>query len=50
LGKDTIDVRSGWIAAREDNFSMPTIERGRILDTRLSSRIPALGAAFVLAA
>lgn len=47
---DSIDVRSGWIIAREEVFSMPTVERERILDTRLSSRIPVLGAAFVLAA
>ena len=45
--KDMIDVRSGWIVAREEAFSMPTIERERILGTRLSSRVPALGAAFV---
>lgn len=48
--KDMIDVRSGWIVAREETFSMPTIERERILGTRLSSRVPALGAAFVLGA
>jgi Family of unknown function (DUF6012) len=46
--KDTIDVRSGWIIAREDTFSMPTIERERITETRLSERIPALGAAFIV--
>ena len=48
--KDTIDVRSGWILAREETFSMPTIERERIIETKLSERVPALGAAFVLAA
>ena len=42
--------RTGCIIAREETFSMPTIERERILDTRLSSRVPALGAAFFLAA
>jgi Family of unknown function (DUF6012) len=48
LSKDIIDVRTGWIIAREETFFMPTIERERIIETKLCERIPALSAAFVL--
>lgn len=50
LSKDVIDVQSGWIVVREETFSMPTIERERITETKLGGRIPAPGSAFVLAA
>jgi hypothetical protein len=46
--RDIIDIRSGWIIAREETFSMPTIERERITETKLQTRMPPLTAAFVV--
>lgn len=48
MSRDIIDSRSGWIIAREESFSMPTIERERITEAKLQSRMPPLSAAFVL--
>jgi len=46
--QDIIDIQSGWIIAREETFSMPTIERERITETKLHTRVPPLTAAFIL--
>jgi hypothetical protein len=46
--RDIIDIRSGWIIAREETFLMPTIERERITETKLHTRVPPLTAAFVV--
>jgi hypothetical protein len=46
--RDILDIRSGFIIAREDTLSMPTIERERILETKLCERVPSLDMAFVL--
>jgi hypothetical protein len=43
--QDILNER-GWIVDRRQTFSMPTIERERILATKLSERIPPLDAAF----
>ena len=44
---DTLDVRTGWIEQRRQNFAMPTIERGRYLDnTYAEIPRPLLSAAF----
>jgi hypothetical protein len=41
-------VESGWIVRRHETFVMPTIERDRILQTKLNERIPSLDIAFRL--
>lgn len=41
-------IFAGLIVARKEIFSMPTIERERILDPRLNDRIPLLSEAFHL--
>jgi hypothetical protein len=42
--EDTIE--GGWIVSRSEVFCMPTIEKGRILHTKLGERIPSIGLAF----
>jgi hypothetical protein len=42
-------VESGWIMRRHEIFVMPTIERERILRTKLNERIPPIDMAFGLA-
>jgi hypothetical protein len=36
-------IRGGWIVERNESFAMPTIERERILQTKLRERIPGPG-------
>jgi hypothetical protein len=41
-------VKSGWIVSRHETFAMPTIERERILQTKLDVRMPLIDMAFRL--
>lgn len=45
--RDFVDEK-GLITKRIQTYAMPTIERARILDTRLNTRIPLLDTAFCL--
>lgn len=44
--EDVIDERLGLIVARRETFMMPTLERERLLTTKLVDRMPALHDAF----
>jgi len=44
--EDIFDGKHEWITSRRQTFAMPTIERERLLDTKLYERNPPLNAAF----
>ena len=44
--EDILDDETGWITCRKQVFEWPTIERERLLSTRLNDRMPDLGSAF----
>jgi len=46
--EDIRDEQSGWIACRRETLSMPTLERERILSSKVEDRIPPLSSAFCL--
>ncbi len=44
--EDILDEQSGMIISRRQTFAMPTIERDRLLSTKINSRLPPLSAVF----
>lgn len=44
--EDEIDATTGYIFFRHQTFVMPTLERERILNTRLTDRMPSINSAF----